>query len=211
MTEDLESESEDDYLEEYACQKDENHLIDTRRAVVDKIGLFYPITYDVYNICRLTRDQNVSSFKVKMLKQICNHTPAEAEQLANLKEAVSTNTPNLAQQKLEVQLQSVIKNLETLATTQQTNAHNVAAYNMCTRCNFPNNTNNERHFTPGVGQGNPEFMTVEIKVSKTDPFRLGQTITVGASNSPLCPVLAMKKYLLVRKTTGGPLFVHVSG
>ncbi|CAB4010810.1 Retrovirus-related Pol poly from transposon 412 [Paramuricea clavata] len=67
------------------------------------------------------------------------------------------------------------------------------------------------YFAPGVGQGNPEFMTVEIKVSKTDPFRLGQTITVGASNSPLCPVLAMKKYRLVRKTTGGPLFVHVSG
>jgi hypothetical protein len=67
------------------------------------------------------------------------------------------------------------------------------------------------YFAPGVGHGNPEFITVEIKVSKTDPFRLGQTITVGASNSPLCPVLAMKKYLVVRKTTGGPLFVHVSG
>jgi hypothetical protein len=70
---------------------------------------------------------------------------AEADQLANLKEAVSTNTPNLAQQKLEAQLQSVIKNLETLATTQQTNAHNVAAYNMSTRSSFPHNTNNERH------------------------------------------------------------------
>ncbi|CAB4017995.1 Retrovirus-related Pol poly from transposon 412, partial [Paramuricea clavata] len=67
------------------------------------------------------------------------------------------------------------------------------------------------YFAPGVGQGNPEFMTVEIKVSKTDPFRLGQTIKVRASNSPLCPVLAMKKYLLVRKITGGPLFVHVFG
>jgi hypothetical protein len=66
------------------------------------------------------------------------------------------------------------------------------------------------YFAPGVGQDNPEFMTVEIKVSKTDPFRLVQTITIGASNSPLCPVLAMKKYLLVTKTTGGPLFVHVS-
>ena len=67
------------------------------------------------------------------------------------------------------------------------------------------------HFSPVVGQGNPEFMTVEIKVSKTDPFHLGQTITVGASNSPLCLVLAMKKYLSVKKTTGGPLFVRVSG
>jgi hypothetical protein len=73
MTDDLESESEDDYLEEYACQEHENHLSDPRRAVSDKIGLSHPITYDVYNICRLTRDQKVSSFKVKMLKQICNH------------------------------------------------------------------------------------------------------------------------------------------
>ena len=72
-------------------------------------------------------------------------TLVEAEHLANLKEAVSTNTPNLAQQKLEAQLQSVIKNLETLATTQQTNAHNVAAYNMSTRSSFPHNTINERH------------------------------------------------------------------
>jgi hypothetical protein len=65
-----------------------------------------------------------------------------AEHLANLKEAVSTNTPNLAQQKLEAELQSVIKNLDTLVTTQQTNAHNVAAYNMFTRSSFPHHTNN---------------------------------------------------------------------
>jgi hypothetical protein len=47
-------------------------------------------------------------------------TLAETEHLAKLKEAVSTNTPNLVQQKLEAQLQSVTENLETLATTQQT-------------------------------------------------------------------------------------------
>lgn len=72
-------------------------------------------------------------------------TLAEAEHLANLKEAVATNTPNLAQQKLEAHLQSVIKNLETLTTTQQTNVQNVAAYNMSARSNFSHNTDNERH------------------------------------------------------------------
>jgi hypothetical protein len=40
------------------------------------------------------------------------------------------------------------------------------------------------HFAPWMGQGNPKLMKVEIKVSKTDPFRLGQTITVSTSNSP---------------------------
>ena len=50
-------------------------------------------------------------------------------------------------------------------------------------------------FSQGVGQDNPEFMTVEIIVSKTDPFRVGQTITIRASISSLCPVFAMKKFL----------------
>ena len=55
-------------------------------------------------------------------------------------------------------------------------------------------------------------MTVAIKVSKTDPFRMGQTITVGASNSCLlCPVSPMKKNLSIRIPTGGPLFIHSSG
>ena len=73
-------------------------------------------------------------------------------------------------------------------------------------------TLNSVWLTPGVGQGNLRFMTVAIKVSKTDPFRMGQTITVGASNScSLCPVSPMKKNLSIRIPTGGPLFIHSSG
>ena len=53
---------------------------------------------------------------------------SEAENLANLKEAVSINTANKAQQKLEVQFASVAKCLETLAAAQQKKASNVAAY-----------------------------------------------------------------------------------
>ena len=62
-----------------------------------------------------------------------------------MKETVSTNASNLAQQKLEAQVQPVIKNLEKLSTTPQTNAHNVVSYNMSTRSSFPHNANNERH------------------------------------------------------------------
>ena len=36
----------------------------------------------------------------------------------------------------------------------------------------------------------PEYMTVRIKESKTDPFRLGHTITVGASQTEVYPVQA---------------------
>ena len=58
---------------------------------------------------------------------------------------------------------------------------------------------------------NPASMTIRFKESKTDPFRIRQTITVGACNSPLCPVLTMKRYLSTRKIDNGPLFVHSSG
>ena len=58
---------------------------------------------------------------------------------------------------------------------------------------------------------NPASMTIRIKESKTDPFRIGQSITVEACNSPLCPVLAMKRYLSTRKIDNGPLFVLSSG
>ena len=57
----------------------------------------------------------------------------------------------------------------------------------------------------------PISMTILIKESKTDLFRVGQTITIGASSSTLCPVLAMKQYLSRRKLLSGPLFIHDSG
>ena len=58
---------------------------------------------------------------------------AEAENLANLKEAVLLNTPNIAQQELEVQLQSVAESLKTLAIAQQKSTpNNIAAYDRYT-------------------------------------------------------------------------------
>lgn len=66
-------------------------------------------------------------------------------------------------------------------------------------------------FSSGIGTGSKEFMTVYIKESKTDPFRVGHTITVGATNCPLCPVLAMKHYISRRSSSPGPLFIHASG
>jgi hypothetical protein len=54
-------------------------------------------------------------------------------------------------------------------------------------------------------------LTVHIKESKTEPFRLGHTITVGATNSEVCPEQALKTYFLRRPVTSGPLFIHTSG
>ena len=60
-------------------------------------------------------------------------------------------------------------------------------------------------------QGNPDFMTLGIKASKTDPFRSGHTITIGKTGLPLCPISAMQKYLQARDTSSGPLFIYSSG
>ena len=51
-------------------------------------------------------------------------------------------------------------------------------------------------------------MSIKIKESKTDPFRVGHTIVVGVTNTPLCPVAAMKQYLAIRPPQAGPLFVN---
>lgn len=59
----------------------------------------------------------------------------------------------------------------------------------------------------------PKYMLVRLKVSKTDPFRQGQTIVIGKTNSPLCPISAMVAYLNSRPSSfdSRPLFIYVSG
>ena len=58
---------------------------------------------------------------------------------------------------------------------------------------------------------NPRMMHVRIKVSKTDPFRLGCTIRVASTGNSLCPVNAMRAYLRVRPPILGPLFLFQDG
>ena len=58
---------------------------------------------------------------------------------------------------------------------------------------------------------NPECMSVRIKISKTDPFRSGQTIILGKTNQTICPVRAMATYLSIRGASSGPLFQYLSG
>ena len=62
-------------------------------------------------------------------------------------------------------------------------------------------------------RSSPKYMLVRLKVSKTDPFRQGQTIVIGKTNSPLCPISAMVAYLNSRPSSlvSGPLFVYISG
>ena len=59
-----------------------------------------------------------------------------------------------------------------------------------------------------------KYMLVCLKrVSKTNPFRQGQTIIIGKSTSPLCLISAMVAYLNSRPSSvdSGPLFIYESG
>ena len=77
--------------------------------------------------------------------------------------------------------------------------------------------NPERHLTiPDLvfmPKSSPVYMLVRLKVSKTDPFRKGQTIVLGRANSNLCPISAMVACLESRLpfSTSGLLFTFHSG
>lgn len=57
----------------------------------------------------------------------------------------------------------------------------------------------------------PSHLTMRLKKSKTDPFREGVSITVGATKDSLCPIGAVLAYLAYRGTVPGPLFTWPDG
>ena len=57
----------------------------------------------------------------------------------------------------------------------------------------------------------PSFLQVRIKASKTDPFRQGVSLYIGAADGPLCPVSAVLSYMVVRGDAPGPLFIWANG
>ena len=74
----------------------------------------------------------------------------------------------------------------------------------------------DAHLTPldiifHPSQSNPCHLLVKVKVSKTDPFRMGHTLLIGQTNQNICPVNAMKHYFTRRGITPGPLFIFTPG
>ena len=55
------------------------------------------------------------------------------------------------------------------------------------------------------------ILTIRLRASKTDPFRVGCSVRVGASGSTTCPVALMRQYLRARADGQGPLFVLSPG
>ena len=57
----------------------------------------------------------------------------------------------------------------------------------------------------------PSYLAVQIKQSKTDPFRKGVQVIIGRTGGPLCPVVAILAYMVLRKPGEGPLFRFKDG
>ena len=58
---------------------------------------------------------------------------------------------------------------------------------------------------------NPQMVKLNLKTSKTDPFRKGVEIVLGRTNNALCPVTALLSYLAVRGSGPGFLFLFADG
>jgi len=54
---------------------------------------------------------------------------------------------------------------------------------------------------------NPHLLKETIKESKTDLFRKGVHIYLGATDRSICPILGILPYLAARGHTPGPLFI----
>lgn len=60
-------------------------------------------------------------------------------------------------------------------------------------------------------KNNPRLLQLVLKQSKTDPFRKGVKIYIGATDSTVCPVKAVLAYLAMRGSQTGPLFITQTG
>ena len=58
---------------------------------------------------------------------------------------------------------------------------------------------------------NPSLLQLFLKQSKTDPFKQGVKVYIGATDSPVCPIKAILSYLEKRSRQPGPLFITMDG
>ena len=75
------------------------------------------------------------------------------------------------------------------------------------RCDSINTLNfDDIHF-----ERNFNFVQVQISGSKTDPFRVGCALKAWSVKGRLCPVRALKKFILNHPFRTGPLFAYADG
>ena len=79
----------------------------------------------------------------------------------------------------------------------------VSEFTVPTQQDYDESTHLSLRDTSVDNRSNPRL----IKQSKTDPFRQGVDIYLGASDTPICPVSALIPYLTKRGAQPGPLFI----
>ncbi len=72
-----------------------------------------------------------------------------------------------------------------------------------------NLTRNDIQFYPTNSEATSINLT--IKGSKTDPFRKGINLVIGATGSEICPVQSLADYLANANPSTGPLFIYKTG
>ena len=60
-------------------------------------------------------------------------------------------------------------------------------------------------------RANPRLLQLLLRQSKTDPFKQGVKVYMGATDSTVCPIQAVLSYLKQRSTKPGPLFITKKG
>ena len=55
------------------------------------------------------------------------------------------------------------------------------------------------------------LILLHLRESKTDPFKEGVVLRIGSTNSSVCPVQALSRYIMTRGNTEGPLFMFQDG
>ena len=61
-------------------------------------------------------------------------------------------------------------------------------------------------FAPGMS-----YVSVNVKSSKADPFRVGCIVRIGATSNQVCPVSALHHFLNASPNRQGPLFTFSDG
>lgn len=67
-----EQDDDEDSDEEYAQLADEEQMRATSEAVLANIDIAHPVMY-VFDLCKMTDDKKLTSFTVKMLREVCNY------------------------------------------------------------------------------------------------------------------------------------------
>jgi hypothetical protein len=57
----------------------------------------------------------------------------------------------------------------------------------------------------------PSFLSVSLRLSKTDIFAAGHTLVIGATGNTLCPIKVVLSYLAFLPAHPGPPFIHLNG